>query len=79
MTALQTPPSDDRLAELHALAAASLSGEPSDEEIARLERLVCEDQELCKLYVRYMYVLLESAELGEGSARRARCRKRNAE
>jgi hypothetical protein len=47
---------DDRLFELHALATASLEGELSDEQIARLERLVCDDEELRKLYVRYMYV-----------------------
>ncbi len=56
MTDFNSSLPDDRLPELHALAAASLSGEPSDEEIARLEQLVCEDPKLCKLYVRYMYI-----------------------
>ena len=56
MTVFNSSLPDDRLPELHALASASLSGEPSDEEIARLEQLVCEDPELCKLYVRYMYI-----------------------
>ena len=56
MTAFDSSLPDDRLSELHALATASLSGEASDEQIARLERLVCENEGLCKLYVRYMYI-----------------------
>ncbi len=56
MTASNPSLPDGRLSELHALAAASLDGELSDGQLARLDRLVCGDAGLCKHYVRYMYI-----------------------
>ena len=47
---------EDILAELHELCAASLGGELSDEQASRLDQLVCEDENVRKLYIRYMYV-----------------------
>ncbi|MBN1396291.1 MAG: hypothetical protein JW959_14805 [Pirellulales bacterium] len=47
---------DDRLCELQVLADASLAGELTDQQTARLERLVSEDRDFRKLYVRYMFV-----------------------
>ena len=56
MTALALPLPEDRLDELHTLATAALNEELLEEQILRLDRLVCEDANFRKLYIRYMYI-----------------------
>ena len=51
-----SPLPDDRLVELHTLATAALNEELLDEQVSRLDRVVCEDEDFRKLYIRYMYV-----------------------
>jgi len=56
MNAFESPLPNDRLSELHKLAAAALNETLSNEQAARLDRLVCEDEEFRKQYIRYMFV-----------------------
>ena len=56
MSTSVSPLPEDRLVELHTLATAALNEELSDEQIVRLDRLVCEDENFRRLYIRYMYV-----------------------
>ncbi len=56
MNAFESPLPDDRLSELHQLATAALNENLSDEQAARLDQLVCQDEEFRKQYIRYMYV-----------------------
>ncbi len=56
MNVFESPMSEDRLSELHQLATAALNENLSDEQAARLDQLVCQDEEFRKQYIRYMYV-----------------------
>ncbi len=56
MNTFESPLPDDRLSELHQLATAALNENLSDEQGARLDQLVCQDEEFRKQYIRYMYV-----------------------
>ena len=68
MTAFDSSLSDDRLSELHVVATASLSGEASDHQIARLERLVCENDGALQALRAIHVHILELADLGKVSA-----------
>ncbi len=56
MNAFESPRPEDRLSELNELATAALNENLSDEQAARLDQLVCEDEAFRKQYIRYMYV-----------------------